>query len=113
VLEENTGTLYTPQSLGRFCWQGDLDVKYYGGYKIPDEAPADLKRAATVGVRDDYFAYLRGAILTGVRMIAHKSARVQYYPTAGQTVTGQAGTATDPVWRAIQTALIPYMRWWV
>jgi hypothetical protein len=114
VLEEKTGTLYTPPSGGRIGWNGDLDVTYSGGYKLPDEAPDDLKRAASVAAREDYYTYIRGTVLSGVRMISHKSARVQYYPPGqigSQTQAG--GQQLGPTWNAVQTALRPYLRHWI
>jgi hypothetical protein len=114
VIEEKTGTLYAPPSLGRAGWGGDLDVVYYGGYKLPEEAPDDLKRAVSVAARDDYYQYLKGGALSGVRMISHKSARIQYYPQGGQTDTRGGGQATaGPTWNAINAVLRPYFRHWV
>jgi hypothetical protein len=114
VLEEKTGTLYTPPSGGRIGWNGDLDVVYSGGYKLPDEAPDDLKRAASVAAREDYYTYIRGTVLSGVRMISHKSARVQYYPPGQMGSTTQGGAQQlGPTWNAVQNALRPYLRHWI
>src|SRR5262249_9272717 len=63
VLETKTGTLFRPFD----PWNGTLNVTYSGGYKIPDETPDDLKRAAQVAMRDDYYTYVRGTVLSGVR----------------------------------------------
>jgi len=116
VLEEKKGILYTPQASGRGQWAGDLDVVYSGGYKLPDEAPDDLKRAAAAAIREDYYTFLRGAILSGVRMIAHKQARVMYYPPGQigatlQTSVGPAGSSAT--WNSVMAVLNHYIRHWV
>lgn len=113
VLEEKTGTLYTPPS-GGSIWSGDLDVVYSGGYKLPEETPADIKRACSVAAREDYYTYIRGTILSGVRMIGHKSARVMYYPP-GQMAGMEKGGAgqLSPTWNAVQQVLNNYIRHWV
>jgi hypothetical protein len=108
VLEEETGTLYRPASF----WNGKLNIRYSGGYKLPDEAPNDLKRAAQVVGREDYFTYLRGAMLSGVRMISHKGARVQYYPQGGE-VSKTGGGGGGATWRAVESVIRPYIRHWV
>jgi len=116
VLEEKTGTLYTPPSKGRVCWNGDLDIIYSGGYKIPEEAPDDLKKCCSVAAREDYYTYVRGTVLSGVRMISHKSARVMYYPPGQVSTTGGGGGAQaqyGPTWQAIQNVLRKYFRHWV
>jgi len=115
VLEEKSGTLYTPSQFGRGSWTGDLDVKYKGGYKLPAEAPDDLKRAANVAIREDYYAWLRGATLSSnVRMISHKHARVMYYPQ-GQVAATMKGGGADygPVWNSVMAVLNHYFRHWV
>jgi len=111
VLEETTGTLFSPFG----PWNGTLFAHYSGGYKIPDESPDDLKRAATVAMREDYYTYVRGSVLSGVRMISHKHARVQYYPP-GQLAASQAGggpNALGPTWTAVMNVLNKYIRHWV
>jgi hypothetical protein len=114
VLEEKTGTLYTPPSGGRIGWNGDLDVVYSGGYKLPDEAPDDLKRAAAAAAREDYYTYIRGTVLSGVRMISHKGARVQYYPPGQMGTTTQGtGKQLGPVWTAVANTLSAYTRHWI
>lgn len=110
VLEERKGFIYNPS-----VWTGTLDVIYAGGYKLPDDAPDDLKRAAGAAIREDYYTFERGATLSGVRMIAHKQARVMYYPPgqigATQQQMGPAGTSAT--WNAVMAVLNHYIRHWV
>jgi len=111
VLEEETGTLFRPFD----PWNGTLNVTYSGGYKIPAETPDDLKRAAAVAMRDDYYTYIRGTVLSGVRMISHKHARVMYYPPGQLSATqGQGGPSTmGPIWTAVWNVLNKYIRHWM
>jgi hypothetical protein len=112
VLEQKTGTIYRPADM----WNGTLDAVYSGGYKLPDEAPDDLQRAAFAAAREDYYIYVRGAVLSGVRMISHKHARVQYYPPGqvGATVSGALGPAgSSATWNAVMAVLNHYIRFWV
>lgn len=103
-LEEKTGTLY-----GGFY--GVVDSVYSGGYHLPDEAPPDLKAVAGAVSRESYFNSQRGMLLTGVRMIAHKQARVMYHsPTAGQTFTS---TVSPQTWNAVRNTLDHYFRHWI
>jgi hypothetical protein len=112
VLEENKGFMFRPQT----PWNGTVFAHYTGGYKLPDETPADLVRAASAAMREDYYVFVRGAVLSGVRMIAHKHARVQYYPPGqvGATVSGSLGPAgTSATWNAVWATVYKYVRWWV
>lgn len=108
VLEEKTGTLFKPGG----SWSGDVSAVYSGGYVSPDEVPPALKQAAIAVVRDAYYAMIRGALLSGVRMIAHKQARVMYYPSGPQgSMTTGGGTAASPATqKAIDALLGHYVR---
>jgi len=113
ILEEKTGTLFRPNA----PWNGTLFAHYIGGWKLPEEAPPDLTRAAAAAMREDYYTYVRGAVLSGVRMIAHKHARVQYYPP-GQigSGTGQGGigpAGSSATWNAVWSIVQKYIRYWV
>jgi hypothetical protein len=55
---------------------------------------------------------LRGALLSGIRMISHKHARVMYYPTGAQAAT-TGRVASPATQRALQDVLYHYTRWWV
>jgi hypothetical protein len=109
VLEESTGTLYQPVE----GWSGTIDVVYSGGYHLPDEAPYDLKNAASVTVRESYYTYQRGMLASGVRMLAHKSSRIQFHQqsTTG-TQTGSSGVSPQ-TWNAIKSTLDHYFRHWI
>jgi hypothetical protein len=79
--------------------------------------PDDLKRAVSVAARDDYYVYLRGAIMSGVRMLSHKHARVMFWPP-GQVGSGSGGgqaaaTGAPAIWKSVEAALRPYIRHWV
>ena len=113
VLEENKGFMFRPFD----PWNGTVLAHYKGGYKLPDEAPADLVQAAQAALREQYILYVRGTVLSGVRMIAHKQARVQYYPP-GQTGASMASSAlgsggSPATWNAVWQIVSKYVRWWV
>jgi hypothetical protein len=104
-LEEKTGTLY-----GGFS--GTVDSTYSGGYHLPDEAPPDLKAATAAVSRESYYNSQRGMLLTGVRMIAHKSARVMYHsPTQGSVTSTSA--VSPQTWNAVRSTLDHYFRPWI
>jgi len=113
ILEEKTGTMFFFS--GPF--NGTIFADYSGGYKIPGETPADLARAASAAAREDYYIYVRGAILSGVRMISHKSARVMYYPPGqvGATLTGgsMGPAGSSATWQAVWSIVQKYIRHWV
>jgi hypothetical protein len=125
VLEQKTGFLYmvpngswtTNGTTGPNVWSGNIDCVYFGGYKNPDDVAPALKYCAIIVLRDAYYAMLRGAMLTGIRMIAHKQARVMYYPTGafGAVGTGGAGgfPASVAVTRTVDAVLMKYIRHWL
>jgi hypothetical protein len=122
VLEEKTGTLYKPPSSTTWggtwngassgMWSGDVNITYSGGYVLPQETPPALKQLAGAMIREAYYEMLRGALLSGVRMISHKHARVMYYPTGAQAAT-TGRVASPATQRALQDVLYHYTRWWV
>jgi len=113
ILEEKTGTIFFP--LGPL--NGTVFADYDGGYKLPSECPPDLARAAYAAMREDYYIYVRGAVLSGVRMIAHKQARVMYYPPGqvGATLTGgsMGPAGSSATWNAVWMIVQKYIRHWV
>jgi hypothetical protein len=112
VLEESTGTLFMKPT---GVWSGTVDSIYSAGYVSPDEVPPALKQCAIMVLREAYYQFLRGAMLSGVRMIAHKHARVMYYPQGGVVATGSSGglAASPAVARSIDNVLMHYVRHWV
>lgn len=106
ILEESTGTLYRPSG-----FSGTVDCFYSGGYKLPDEAPPDLSRAANAAISESYYTVQRGMLATGVRMLSHKGARIQFQPPP---TGGQSGGAISPAtWNAMQSTLDHYFRHWI
>jgi hypothetical protein len=60
-------------------WSGEpIVVDYWGGYKLPDEAPLPLKQAAVLLVREQRML-MRQAQVAGMRQIAHKEQRVAFF----------------------------------
>jgi len=109
ILEEENGTAYNIQG----PWQGTVNSVYSGGYKCPDEVPPALKQLAVVLAREGYYTTTRGATLAGVRMIAHKQARVMYYDQNNPS-GGTSGTALSPAAvQAVNSVLNHFIRHWV
>src|SRR5215203_1386632 len=107
VLEEKTGTLFRPNGF----WYGDVNSIYSGGYKLPEGAPKDLMHAATAVTREGYYIGLRGSTLAGVKMLAHKQARVMFYQAGDSQSVGSAGSPAT--WGAVQHVLDHYIRHWI
>lgn len=110
TLEEKTGTLYRPPS---GMWVGNVSAIYSGGYKLPDEAPPALKQVAAMLAREGYYEMLRGAIMSGIRMLSHKHARVMYYPQGPQALSSKSLGSTPATQRAASDVLSHYIRYWL
>lgn len=104
-LEEASG------KLSLFSNQSEpIIVTYTGGFVLPDEAPLPLKQALTL-MAANWKAQLAMIQVTGVRMIAHKEARVMFHtPTA--TAAGATG-AHGGLPPAVESILSQYTRFWV
>lgn len=100
-LEEESG------KLSLFASQSEpIIITYTGGYELPDEAPLPL-RQATVLLSATWKAQLAMVQVTGVRMIAHKEARVMFHtPTA--LASGAKGYPP-----AVDAILSAYTRYWI
>jgi hypothetical protein len=84
-------------------------VHYTGGYDLPDEAPMDLKQCCVL-MAATWKAQLAMVQVTGVKMIAHKEARVMFHtPTTGGGI-GVHGSGVPP---AVEAILTGYTRFWV
>ena len=84
-------------------------VRYTGGFDLPDEAPMPLKQAAVL-MSASWKAQLAMVQVTGVRMIAHKEARVMFQtPNSGSTGTSSSGGVPP----AVESILSQYTRFWV
>jgi hypothetical protein len=85
-------------------------IEYSGGYNLPDEAPPALKQAATMLMREAYYAGQRGD--ASVRMIGHKESRVIYFdPNAAARSAGGGGSAGSPAQRAAHDLLTHFTRY--
>jgi hypothetical protein len=83
-----------------------LVVTYTGGYNLPDEAPDDLKNAASLLMRKGRTEAQREAT-AGIRSISHRDSRVQFFdPNQALKATTSSG-APEP---AIYALLYHYMR---
>jgi hypothetical protein len=105
-LEEASGkvSLFTDQA-------EPIVVTYTGGFVLPDEAPMPLKQAMVL-MAANWKAQLAMVQVTGVRMIAHKEARVMFHsPSTGGTKGASSGGAGMPP--AVEAILSQYTRLWV
>lgn len=85
-------------------------VTYTGGFVLPGEAPLPLKQALTL-MAANWKAQLAMIQVTGVRMIAHKEARVMFHtPT---NLAPGAGGHHPGIPPAVDSILMQYTRLWV
>jgi hypothetical protein len=87
-------------------WAEPIVVHYSGGYLLPDDAPPALKQACELLIREEQMLMNR-LMTSGIRSIAHKESRIQYYDplaTRSQT-TGGAGIGS-----AANNLLMHYVR---
>jgi hypothetical protein len=88
TLESPTGSVLDPSTYEIESKSGKIEllstndepikVTYFGGYKLPDEAPPALKQALALMVREGQ-AMMQRLAVSGIRGIAHKDSRVQYF----------------------------------
>jgi hypothetical protein len=104
-LEETSGKLQIFTN-----WVEPVVVTYTGGFDLPDDAPMPLKQALTL-LAATWKAQLAMVQVTGVRMIAHKEARVMFHTPA--TINPGAGGAHPGIPPAVDTILSQYTRFWV
>lgn len=105
-LEEQSGKL---QLFNGFA--EPVVVHYTGGFLLPDEAPLPLKQACVL-LSATWKAQLAMVQVTGVRMIAHKEARVMFHtPTTGST--GGSTGRWSGVPPSVESILVQYTRFWV
>jgi hypothetical protein len=86
-------------------------VTYKGGYLLPDEAPPALKAACELLIREARNYAARQAV-SGIRSIAHKESRVQYFDVnaaLGKSIQTPFTVANQTV----QSLLYHFMRLWV
>jgi hypothetical protein len=81
-------------------------VEYSGGYKLPDEAPDDLKQACGLMIRQYRF---QNVIASGVRTVAHKESRVQYFSPKDMVATAPV-TGGVSITNTIDNLLSHYRR---
>lgn len=83
-------------------------ITYTGGYDLPDDAPPTLKQVCELLIREEQ-AYLARLGVSGVRSIAHKEARVQFYDPFAATkggAKGGMGAVATPAMAALLSAYI-------
>jgi hypothetical protein len=105
-LEEESGTLW---GFGGFA--EPVTITYWGGYKLPDEAPLDLKQATLLMLSQARSQATRESI-EGIRMIAHKDSRVLFFDPNQQAKTAGAGAAARSGIPAVDALLDHYTRLW-
>ena len=85
-------------------------VTYTGGFDLPDDAPLPLKQALSL-LTATWKAQLAMVQVTGVRMIAHKEARVMFHTPAN--IAPGAGGTHPGIPPAVDSILMQYTRLWV
>lgn len=86
-------------------------VTYTGGFNLPDEAPDDLKSAASILVRKGRTEAAQEAT-AGIRSISHKDSRVMFFDpnqSGGSSASSGGGSGVEAV-RAVHALLYHYSR---
>jgi hypothetical protein len=86
-----------------------IRVKYAGGYKLPDDAPPALKQAVILMIREGQ-ALMQRLAVSGIRSVAHKESRVQYYDTSALMAKLGAGGYSQLGMTAATSLLMHYVR---
>lgn len=107
-VEEESGKI-------EFITSGQVEpivVTYTGGYDLPDEAPAALKSACEILVREMRTWVSRQAT-SGIRSLTHKDARVMFFDV--NAAMAKMGGTTGPFFinDGMKALLYHYMRFWV
>ena len=88
-------------------WNHPVTVHYTGGYKLPDEAPLELKHAVVMLIREEKIRMMQ-AQTAGIRQISHKEARVSFFdPNA---VLLRSVGMKSPTMQAVENLLTHFMR---
>lgn len=119
-VESPRGTIISPSSyeleersgkLSIFAARAEpIVVTYTGGYNLPDEAPDDLKNAASILVGKGRTEAQREAT-AGIKSISHKDQRVMFFDgsQSGGGSSGAGGTSLEAI-RAVHALLYHYSR---
>jgi hypothetical protein len=95
------------------AWAEPVTVTYSGGYDLPEEAPPALKAATGLLIQAARLQARMNAT-SGVRSIAHRESRVQFFDPL--QVLGGKASAVAPLQAATDTVnamLYKYMRFYV
>jgi hypothetical protein len=82
-------------------------AEYSGGYKLPEEAPPELKQAVGLMIRQYRF---QNVIASGVRSVAHKESRVQYFSPRDMVAVQPVGGTAVNITSTIDNLLSHYRR---
>jgi hypothetical protein len=107
VLENGKLSIVANGAIG--AWSEPVTVEYTGGYVLPDDAPYPLKQAVAIYVRDEKIKNQQAAV-AGVRMIAHRDARIMYFDPNSLAIAQSKGGGSSPSMQAIDSLLTNYMR---
>src|SRR4029077_13003337 len=86
-------------------------VSYTGGYDLPDEAPPALKSACELLIREARTYASRQAV-SGIRSLAHKESRVQYFD-ANAALGKNIQTPFTVANETVNSLLYHFMRFWI
>ena len=106
-VEEESGKL----TLLNGC-SSEIVIVYTGGYDLPEEAPLELQQATGILTRESRTQAAQEAV-SGIRMIAHKEARVMFHSPAQSSSTTRTGGAGSAATRAVEDLLTHFTRYWI
>lgn len=116
------GTLLLPtsyqleESSGKILFKGGapaepIVITYTGGYELPNEAPMALKQAVGL-LTGASRAEQQTAATAGIRMIAHKEARIMFHPpSSGSSSSSGGGMSGARV--AVDSLCAHFTRFWI
>jgi hypothetical protein len=86
-------------------WSEDIVISYSGGYKLPDDAPPDLKAVLMLLVQAAWFRFSTTPT-GGIRSISHRESRVMFFDPAQLAKLHGAGpmSQADDMWKSVLSA---------
>jgi hypothetical protein len=79
-----------------------VTITYWGGYSLPEEAPAELKKAVSLlNLQSRLLASL--GMIGGIHQLSHKEARISFHDPAKilAAAMGQAGGLSSPLMQVL------------
>lgn len=73
-------------------WQGEIEVRYSGGYDLPDGAPAGLREAVIEAIRSSRASASSATRDPSIQSVSHGDRRVSYFQGGAESSSGTVST---------------------